>query len=104
MRFCTSSAEGRRPQALEDLLLALLGLVLELAPGGLLDLAARLAAGLAGRRRPQLAHPGQELVTLAQQSIDAAEGVDHLAGERELLLLGELLLVDVDDVLHGGVA
>ena len=57
-----------------------------------------------GRRRPdalsrELARLLEELVALAQQPVDAGEGGDDLPRERGLLLLGELLLVDVDDFL-----
>src|SRR6266545_1003675 len=97
-------ADVQRAQTLQDLLLPLLGLTLQPLPGRLLDLAARPAPALAGRRRSQLADLVEKLVALAQEPIDAAERVHDLAGERDLLLLGELLLVDVDDVLDGGVS
>src|SRR6267142_833354 len=131
MRFWTSSADGRRPlvqswmtrsargiavravddlvadvqraQLLEHLLLALLGLELDLAPRRVLGLAVRLALGLGTRLGLELARLVHELVALAQELVHVAEGVDHHAGERGLLLLGELLLVDVHDVLHGGI-
>src|SRR5207248_4781455 len=99
-------ADVERAQLLEDLAVAVHRLRLELLPRRLLDLALdraarRLATAGLGLRLPRLVH---QLVPLAQQAVDAAEGVDHGAGQLDFLLLGELLFVDIDDLFDGDVA
>src|SRR6266542_1975845 len=91
-------------QLLEDLGLARPGLAFDALPLRLLDpRLGLLAAGFGRRLRLELAHVLDEAVPLAEEPIDRAEGVDHLARQLRLLLLRELLLVDVDDLLHGHV-
>src|SRR5262245_40621087 len=93
-------ADVERTQLLEHLGLALLRLRLDALPRRLFALL-RLAAarGLA----LELAGLGHELVTLAQQPVDHPEGGDDHARQLGFLFLGELFLVDVDDLLDGDV-
>ena len=93
-------ADVERAEPLEHLHLALLRLRLEPLPRRLLAL---LGPPPAGRLEPQLPGLGDELVALAEEPVDHGECRDDLAGQVRLLLLGELFLVDVDDLLDGDV-
>src|SRR5206468_4192964 len=94
-----------RAQLLEDLAVAVHRLRLELLPRRILDLALRLAPRRLAAAGLGLELPGlvRDLVPVAQHALDGAERVHDRAGQLDLLLLGELLLVDVHDFLDGDV-
>ena len=94
-------ADVQRAELLEHARLTLQRLTLEPLPRRLLGALLRLAPG--GRLAPELAGLGDQLVPLAEQPVDHRERRDDHARQIGFLLLGELFLVDVDDLLDGDV-
>src|SRR5438132_8548057 len=94
-------ADVELAEVVEHLFLEPVRLGVEPPPRGLLALLRLLpAAGL----EPELLGLGDETVAVAQEPVHRAEGRDHLTPELVLLLLGELLLVDIHDLLDGDLA
>src|SRR5438552_4700016 len=87
-------------QLVDDLAGELLRARFELFPRRLFALGRLLPAA---RLRAELFRLADELVAVAQDAIDVRERADDLPGQRGLLFLRELLVVDVDDLLHGDV-
>ena len=94
-------ADVQRAELLEHLGLTLQRLTLEPLPRRLLGALLRLAPG--GRLAPELAGLGDQLVPLAEQPVDHRERRDDHARQIGFLFLGELFLVDVDNLLDGDV-
>src|SRR5215470_2555304 len=89
-------ADVERAELLEHFGLALLGLRLEALPRRVLAL---LGLAPAGRLAPELPSLRDQLVALAQQTVDHRERSDDHACQLRFLFLGELFLVDVHDFL-----
>src|SRR5262245_4754401 len=93
-------ADVERPELLEHLGLALLGLRLEALPRRLLAL---LGLAPADRLAPELLGLDDQLVALAEQPVDHRERGDDHARQLRFLFLSEFFLVDVHDFLDGDV-